>query len=175
MPRPRRPHVASPDEVRITRDGDNAIIEYADPKVATTFFRLGAERLAGMTDDEILEVWNQGVEATEDFIRSQEFTATEVAIGKPQVKYFKKGQQWVPRGHVLRTVIVTDGAVEPDLDEVFVSIDDRDFTVAEFVRMIGTFGGWGMRIIFVPDDEIHLEPKIKVCSAPGRTKCFRTK
>lgn len=30
MPLPRRPHIASLDEVRITRDGDTAVIEYAD-------------------------------------------------------------------------------------------------------------------------------------------------
>jgi hypothetical protein len=167
--------VASPDEVRITRDGDYAVIAYADPKVATTRFQLGAESLSKMTDDEVLEVWNEGVEATEDFIRSQEFTATEVAIGKPQVKFHKECQQWVPRGHVLRTVIMTDAGVEPDLNEVFVSIDDRDFTVAEFVGMVGTYGGWGMRITFVPDDEIHIEPKIKVYRVPERAKCFRKK
>jgi hypothetical protein len=35
MPLPKRPYVASPDEIRITRDGDYAVIEYAEPKVAT--------------------------------------------------------------------------------------------------------------------------------------------
>ncbi len=28
--------------------------------------------------------------------------------------------------------------------------------------MVGTFGGWGMRIAFVPDDELHDEPIIEV-------------
>lgn len=36
MPKLRRPHVASPDEVKITRNGDYAEIEYADPRVAST-------------------------------------------------------------------------------------------------------------------------------------------
>ena len=43
-------YVASADEVHITRDGDYAIIEYADPKVATTNLTVGAERLGTMTD-----------------------------------------------------------------------------------------------------------------------------
>ena len=46
MPLPKRPYVASADEVRITRDGDYAIIEYADPKVTTTNLTVGAEKLA---------------------------------------------------------------------------------------------------------------------------------
>jgi len=41
MTKPRRPHVASPDEVKITRQGDTAMIEYADPKVATTNLKRG--------------------------------------------------------------------------------------------------------------------------------------
>jgi hypothetical protein len=28
--------------------------------------------------------------------------------------------------------------------------------------MVGTFGGWGMRIEFVPDDEMHERPKLRV-------------
>ena len=48
-----------------------------------------------------------------------------------------------------------------DVDEPFVSIDGRDFT-SEFMTMVGTFGGWGMRIEFVPDDELHQRPRLKV-------------
>ena len=114
-----------------------------------------------MTDGDLLAYWNDKIAATDEFIRTQEpLTLTEIPIGKPQVEYFEAGGQWVPRGHVLRSVIVNDAP--PDLDDSFISIDDRDFTVAEFLRMVGTYGGWGMRIAFVPDDEIHEQPKIKV-------------
>ena len=34
------------EEVRITREGDAAVIEYADESVATTNFGLGAAKLA---------------------------------------------------------------------------------------------------------------------------------
>ena len=64
--------------------------------------------------------------------------------------------------HVVRAVVVTDCAIEPALDEPFVCIDDRDFTLREFFKMVGAFGGWGMRIAFVGDDETHEQPKIKV-------------
>jgi hypothetical protein len=53
MPKAKRPRVASPDEVRITRDGDYAIIEYADPKIATTRLQLGKEKLASVVSQVI--------------------------------------------------------------------------------------------------------------------------
>lgn len=165
----------------MTRDGDDAVIEYADPKIAPTRFKVGAERLAAMSDAELLECWNDDlqasedlgrspssppseipVQATEDLSRSQGFTATEVPLGKPQVKYEPMSDQWVPRGHVVRAVILTDAAAAVDLEGPFVSIDDRAFTVAEFVKMVGSFGGWGMRITFVPDGEIHEKPTTEV-------------
>jgi hypothetical protein len=63
---------------------------------------------------------------------------------------------------VLRCELLTDAACTIDLDEPFVCVDDRDFTSAEFVKMVGTFAGWGMRIEFVPDDELHERPEIEV-------------
>jgi hypothetical protein len=160
MPKLRRPHVASPDEIKITRDGDTAIVEYADPKVATTYFTMGAGELAKMSDAEFLNYWNAHIEATDELIRSQKYVATEIPVGRPQTEYSKQCDQWVPRGDVVRGVILAGS--EPDLDETFISIDERDFSLREFVKMVGTFEGWGVRITFVPDHEIHLEPKIKV-------------
>lgn len=54
-----RPHVASLDEVPITRDGDAAIIQYADPRIGTTHFTLAAGLVAKLTDAQILELWNE--------------------------------------------------------------------------------------------------------------------
>ena len=156
MPKRKRPHIASPDQVKITRDGDAAVIEYADPKVATTHFNIGAERLATMTDADILAMWNDGIEATDEFIRTHHVPTIEIPVGKPQVKYEPRADQWVPRGHVLRCVGVNDSP--KGMEDDFISVDDRDFTVAEFTRMIGTFGGWGMRIEFVFDEEVHIRP-----------------
>lgn len=129
--------------------------------VATTHFTMEAGKLVTMTDADLLAYWNEHIEATDEFIRTQKpFTLTEIPIGKPQVEYHVQSDQWVPRGHVLRSVVVNDSPI--DIDDTFISIDDRDFTVAEFLRMVGTFGGWGMRIAFVPDGEIHERPKIRV-------------
>ena len=76
------------------------------------------------------------------------------------VAYMEKADQWVPRGHVLRCVV--EGYSEGDDDQPFISIDEKDFTLTEFAKMVGTFGGWGMRITFVPDDELHEEPVVEV-------------
>lgn len=162
MPLPKRPYIASREQVRITRKGDSAIIEYADESVATTHLTMGADKLASMTDEQLLEFWNDGIAASEAHRHSIKYTATEIPEGNPQVEFFERGNQWTPRGHVVRCQILSDAGIEPALDEQFVSIDGRDFTLAEFMRMVGTFGGWGMRIEFVPDDELHKRPRLKI-------------
>ena len=159
MPTPRRPHRASPDEVKITRDGDTAIITYADAKVATTNFTIGREKLAAMTDEEVFAMWNEHIEARDQLMADYEHVAVEIPPSRPQVEYHERSGQWVPRGDVLRCV-VTGSNGEPD--EPFLTIDDRDFTPTEFAKMVGTFGGWGMRITFVPDDELQDEPVVEV-------------
>ena len=159
MPMPLRPHKASPDELKLTRDGDYVIIAYADDSVATTHFKLGRERIAAMTDDEIIDCWNEYIEARDAARAEYEHVAVEVPPGRPQVEFFEQGDQWVPRGDVLRCVVLGSNG---EADEPFLAIDDRDFTPAEFARMVSTFGGWGMRIAFVPDDELHDEPTIEV-------------
>jgi hypothetical protein len=173
MPLPKRPYVASAEQVRITRNGDDAIIEYADESVATTHLKMGADKLASMTDEQLLEFWNDGIVARDEHRESLSYTATEIPEGKPQVEFFERGNQWTPRGHVVRCQILSDAAIQPDLDEPFVAIDGRDFTLAEFMSMVGSFGGWGMRIEFVPDDELHKRPRLKVREpSDPKASCF---
>ena len=67
--------------------------------------------------------------------------------------------QWVSRGDVVEGVIL--GGDGSDIDHECVTVDGKDLTVREFVRMMSTFGGWGFRLVFVPDD-IHEEPEAEV-------------
>jgi hypothetical protein len=57
-------------------------------------------------------------------MKEYEHVAIEVPLGHPQVEFFERGDQWVPRGHVLRCVV--QGHSGDDPDEPFVTIDDRD-------------------------------------------------
>lgn len=134
--RRKRPHVASPDEVKITREADGAVIEYADGKIWTTHFKLGPDA-ASMTDQEILDRWNECVEAQQQLAAEYKHVAVEIPPGKPQIEYFEKGSQWTPRGDVLRCVVHdggSDGA--PTVD-----IDNQELSWSEFGRLLTTYAG----------------------------------
>jgi hypothetical protein len=145
------------DEVRITRSGVEAVIEFADPRISTTHFRIGPE-VQEMTDEEILEIFNDNVQAREEFARNYEHVAVEIPPGRPQIEYFERSDQWVPRGDVLRCVIDDGG---PN-GEPTIHIDERELSWREFGRLLLTHAGWGMRVVFVPDDEVHDPPRIEV-------------
>jgi hypothetical protein len=155
--RMKRRHVASMDEVRITREGEYAVIEFADSKIPTTHLKVGRQ-LAPMTDQQVLDLFNDCIRAQEQAAAEYEHVAVEVPPGKSQIEYFEKGCQWTPRGDVLRCVIDDGG---PDGEPV-IHIDDHELSWDEFGRLLTTYAGWGMRIVFVPDDEVHEEPQIEV-------------
>ncbi len=79
-----------------------------------------------------------------------------------QIEYNKRFGQWSMRGDVLRCFIgdtsdTEDGTIEPEIE-----IDDKKLSWQEFGRMLTTFAGWGMRVVIVPDDELHEIPDIRV-------------
>jgi hypothetical protein len=154
-------HVASLDEVRITRepDGETALIEYADDAISGTHFKLGPA-LHTMTDAEVLERFNDMIAAMEEVRQDYKHLAIEVPIGQPQIEWSELADQWCARGDVLRCVIHDGGG--DDGREPLIEIDDKRLTWAEFGRMLTTFAGWGMRLVIVPDDETHERPTIRV-------------
>ena len=46
--------------------------------------------------------------------------------------------------------------------QLVVGIDDQELSLQEFGRMLTTYAGWGMRIEFVPDDQLHRRPALEV-------------
>jgi hypothetical protein len=54
------------DQVRVTRDGDDAIIEYADPEISGTRLTIGPQ-ITTMTDRDIVDVFNGVMAAQEHF------------------------------------------------------------------------------------------------------------
>jgi len=115
-----------------------------------------------MTDEEILLLFNRTIAAQ---IRHRdelgEYVAIEIPVGSPQVEYHPDyANQWSPRGGVLRCYIEDGGGEDGLLSVVYV--DDQEFTWDEFGKMLCTYAGWGMRIVFVPDDELDHRPKVVV-------------
>jgi len=111
-----------------------------------------------MTDLQILDKFNQTVAAMKRMAAEYHHMPIEIPPGQPQVEYFEPGDQWTPRGHVLRCVIDDGGPG----GEAVIHIDDREFSLAEFGRLLRTHAGWGMRITFVPDDALEQEPPVEV-------------
>ena len=159
--RKKKPRIARPDQVTISRDAEDAIIEFHDSTLATTHLKIGPQ-VHHMTDEEILLVFNQVIAAQ---IRNRdelgEFVAVEVPVGSPQVECHPDTvNQWVPRGNVLRCCVEDGGGEDGLLPRIY--IDDREFTWDEFGKMLCVYAGWGMRIVFVSDDELEKAPKIEI-------------
>ena len=154
--RMKKPRVASRDEVRITREGDAALIEFADETIGSTRLGLGP-KIKGMTDAQILEAFNECQRAMEYSRATYKHVAVEIPVGKPQIEYSASCDQWTPRGGVLRCVVEDDGN-----GEAVIHVDDQELSLREFGRLLRTYAGWGMRIIFVPEESTHEVPVIEV-------------
>ena len=152
----KRPRPASPDQVRITREGESAVIEYADPSIRVVNLRVGPS-LAAMTDVEVLELFNDMLGAQAEIAAGVDPTLTEIPPSLPQIEYHERSNQWVPRGQVLRCHIEDDAE-----DGTIIQIDDVELDLAAFGRMLQIFSGFGMRIAFVDEEDVNEEPGIVV-------------
>jgi hypothetical protein len=155
MPKPRR-RVVRIDEVKIEREGEYVHFNYKDPEMGGTSFKADPEMMK-MSDQEWLDFHNQRIRDLAVFAHENKKSMPAVEIvGKPQIEYSRQSAQWVPRGGVLRCGITSEDGL-PAFE-----IDDQTLTLEEFGRMLSTHEGWGMRIIFVPEDELHNTPRIEV-------------
>jgi hypothetical protein len=152
------------DQVRITREGNDAIIDYADSGIAGTRLTIGPD-LATMTDRDIIDVFNGILAAQERILAACDKTVTEEPPGEKQIDYHEDSDQWVPRGDVLRCIIDDAG----QNGEVTIHIDDQELSLAEFGRLLRVHAGWGMRIAFVPEEFISENPKVEI-RKPKRRK-----
>ncbi|HGU7323867.1 TPA: hypothetical protein ACNBB8_003178 [Legionella pneumophila] len=151
----KRPHVAELHEVIITRQGDAAIIEYKKEGIGATQITIGHE-IDQMSDQDILLCHNSFIALQLQSMRDYQHIATELPIGESQVEYFEPGGYWTARGDVLRCSIGYDN------HQATVIIDDKEFSMDEFGKLLSTYEGWGMRIVIVPEDEIHKTPLIEI-------------
>jgi hypothetical protein len=152
--RPERPSHVLIDQVRITREGNDAIIDHADPN-------LSGARITGiatMTDAEIVEMYNQILDSQSALLEAWDKTVVEEQPGEKQIDYHENSDQWVPRGDVLRCIIDDGG---PN-GEVMIQIDDQELSLREFGRLLSVHAGWGMRIAFVPEEFVTENPAVKM-------------
>jgi hypothetical protein len=158
--RPKKPIHVLIDQVRITREGNDAVIDHADAN-------LSGARITGiatMTDAEVVEMYNQILDSQWALLAAWDKTVTEEPPGEKQIDYHEDSGQWVPRGDVLRCII-DDGGPE---GEVTIHIDDQELSLREFGRLLTVHAGWGMRIAFVPEEFVTENPKVKVRNAERR-------
>ncbi len=86
--RPKKPFTASMDQVKISRQGEAAVIEYADSSVSVTHLTIGSE-IATMSDVDILNLHNSVLEKQAELARNYEHVAVEIPYGKPQIEYYE--------------------------------------------------------------------------------------
>ena len=100
------------DQVRITREGNDAIIDYADAGTAAgtagTRLTIGPD-IVTMTDREIIDVFNGILAAQERLLAAWDKTVIEEPPEEKQIDYHEDSDQWVPRGAVLRCIIDDGG------------------------------------------------------------------
>ena len=154
--RPRRLRQTTIDQVRISRKGEYALIEHADPAYGLVNFNLGPE-IATLTDREILEQFNDCIAAQEANIADPANRPIEIPKGRPQIEWLEDLQQWSARGHVLKSEVSDD-----EDGNLVVYIDDKELDSEAFLQLFRPFAGWGMRITFMDGSQIHDEPEVIV-------------
>ena len=78
----KKPRKASIDEVRITRAGEIAIIENADPSISVVRLTVGP-KLGSMTDAAVLDLFNDVIEAQRAMAAGYDDKLIEIPPGKP--------------------------------------------------------------------------------------------
>jgi hypothetical protein len=150
----KKPTRVSIEQVRITREGNDAIVDHAEAGISGAHLTIGPE-IAAMTDADIVDLYNGILESQHRLLAEWDKTVIEEPPGEKQTDYHENSDQWVPRGDVLRCIIDDSG---PE-GEVIIHIDDKELSLAEFGRMLTVHAGWGMRIAFVPEEFISDNPR----------------
>lgn len=156
-----KPRLATPDDVTIRRDGNYAIIEFNDQGPGGMNLGVGRE-IEFMDDLKILDLYNDVIRSMLD--SAQNWRPTEIAEGRPQIKFDRKYRHWSAEGHVLRCMIDCDS----DANVPMIEIDNHRLSLHEFGEILSHFNGWGMRIAFVSEDQLSNPPIPEVRKAPKR-------
>jgi hypothetical protein len=80
----------------------------------------------------------------------------EIADGSPQISFNQEFQEWGAEGHVLRCIVGAE--TDHRSGQPAIVIDDHELSWLEFGHVVSHFEGWGMRIVFVSEDELCNPP-----------------
>jgi hypothetical protein len=155
--RPKSPSHVLIDQVRITREGTDAIIDQAGANVSAARIVIGPG-IASISDADIVEMYNEILDAHWELSQHWDKTVVEEPPGEKQIDYHEDSDQWVLRGDVLRCFIDDAGRS----GEVTIHIDDQELSLVEFGRLLSVHAGWGMRIAFVPEEFAAENPIVKI-------------
>lgn len=162
-----KPRLLTLEEVVITRDGEYAQIDLKDASNGGgARIHIGA-KVQSMSEAEILALHNEWISGILDLRREYVHTVVEIPDSRPQISHSKASNQWVPRADVLRCLIESDSTHHR---QPVIQIDDKTLSLEEFGRLLLTHEGWGMRIMFVPDDMLCEQPEIVVSDSTGRVR-----
>ena len=85
------------DQERITRQGDDAIIDHADANLSGARIVVG-HRIASMSDADIVEMYNEILDAQWRHLQQWDKTVVEEPPGEKQIDYHEKARAGKTRG-----------------------------------------------------------------------------
>ena len=165
-----RRHTANLDEVLIRRDETHAWLIYKDHPFEETF-SLPIKGLENLTDKQVLDRFNAHIRWCEESIASER--PLEIADGYQQLRWNPEFKKWSIVGNVLRCKVDWDREAGDPPGQLAIRIDDKLLSGQDFLDMIETYEGWGMRIEFVHTENLVRRPaplvrkrKVKVKQIP---------
>jgi hypothetical protein len=149
-------YTGPPNDVTIARDDHCSRIDYRVGAIPATHLEMDP-KIVDLSNGEIIEEYNECLRDEAKLATERRHVAIEVPLGGTQMEYFARSDQWAPKGGVLRCLIKDD-----ERGQVIVQIDEQELRLKQFGTLLATYTGWGMRIEFMPENEVHRRPVLQV-------------
>lgn len=157
--KPYRPDSFTLEDLVITRINNEEVnIKFTDPSYYGYHIKIGPD-LESMSDKDIYRYVLDFFKKLDAKAAEYEHVAIEIKEGHPQMEYSEECGAWSPVGDVLKCHIM---GCNEDENDPFVMIDEKELTLEEFGKLLSVYSGWGMRVVFVPGDELEKKPLIEV-------------
>ena len=158
---------ATLDEVIIRRSDDTIWLIFKDRPFEDTFsHRIGSE-LCSLTDQQVLDRVNAHIKWCQAVVDSER--PLEIADGYPQLEWDEECKTWSAVGDVLRCAASWEPTGDPR-GNVAICIDDKLLSANEFLRILTSREGWGMRIEFMDPENLVRRPKPVIRKRKQKTK-----